>query len=297
MRVGHPGRGHRVAARLPGVGRGPVPGPAAARLRGHPRRHHRGVGARAAAPDVPRRRRVALQPTYADAAARRARRSPSRGCARRTAACSTRSRRCSARRRRRVAAACCSASSRPTVPVDARSRGPSSWPRARRQCVEPRGAATPPGAGGTRSCGAPYLRDGLARLGVVVETFETACTWDRVRRAARRGGRAARRRSAERASPALVTCRFTHVYPDGPAPYFTVYAAGRRGGEVEIWDALKRAASDAIAAHGGTITHHHASAATTGPGTTRQRPEPVRRGAASRQARAGPDGIPAPAGS
>jgi alkyldihydroxyacetonephosphate synthase len=26
-----------------------------------------------------------------------------------------------------------------------------------------------------------------------------------------------------------VTCRFTHVYPDGPAPYFTVIAPGRPG--------------------------------------------------------------------
>jgi len=25
----------------------------------------------------------------------------------------------------------------------------------------------------------PYLRDGLARMSVLVETFETACTWDR----------------------------------------------------------------------------------------------------------------------
>jgi hypothetical protein len=26
----------------------------------------------------------------------------------------------------------------------------------------------------------PYLRDGLARMGAVVETFETAATWDRI---------------------------------------------------------------------------------------------------------------------
>jgi alkyldihydroxyacetonephosphate synthase len=101
---------------------------------------------------------------------------------------------------------------------------------------------------------APYLRDGLARLGVVVETFETACTWsnfealhEAVVEAASGTGQAA-----------IVTCRFTHVYPDGPAPYFTVYAAGRRGGEVEIWDELKRRVSDGLTAHGGTITHHHA---------------------------------------
>jgi alkyldihydroxyacetonephosphate synthase len=97
---------------------------------------------------------------------------------------------------------------------------------------------------------APYLRDGLARLGVVVETFETACTWSNFD--------ALHAAVVEAAAPAVVTCRFTHVYPDGPAPYFTVYAEGRRGAEVEIWDELKGRISDALIAHGGTITHHHA---------------------------------------
>ncbi|HCT79439.1 MAG TPA: FAD-binding oxidoreductase [Micromonosporaceae bacterium] len=97
---------------------------------------------------------------------------------------------------------------------------------------------------------APYLRDGLARLGVVVETFETACTWSNFERL--------HIAVLEAVSPAFVTCRFTHVYPDGPAPYFTVYAAGRRGAEVEIWDELKAKASAALVANGGTITHHHA---------------------------------------
>ena len=50
----------------------------------------------------------------------------------------------------------------------------------------------------------------------------------------------------------------THVYPDGPAPYFTVLAPARRGDELAQWEAMKRAASDAIIAAGGTITHHHA---------------------------------------
>ncbi len=97
---------------------------------------------------------------------------------------------------------------------------------------------------------APYLRDGLARLGVVVETFETACTWSSFE--------ALHESIVEAAAPALVTCRFTHVYPDGPAPYFTVYAEGRRGSELEIWDDLKRRVSDALMARNGTITHHHA---------------------------------------
>jgi alkyldihydroxyacetonephosphate synthase len=122
---------------------------------------------------------------------------------------------------------------------------------------------------------APYLRDGLARLGVVVESFETACPWSRldelraavVADVAQAGVEAT-------GSPAVVTCRFTHVYADGPAPYFTVYAAGRRGAEVEIWDRLKLAAAEAIVRHGGTITHHHAVGRDHRPWYDRERPEP-----------------------
>ncbi len=115
---------------------------------------------------------------------------------------------------------------------------------------------------------APYRRDALARLGVVVETLETACTW---------AGFAALHAAVVTAVAelgGLVTCRFTHVYPDGPAPYFTVYAAGRRGAEVAIWAELKAAASDAIAAHGGTITHHHAVGRDHRPWYDRERPPP-----------------------
>jgi alkyldihydroxyacetonephosphate synthase len=58
--------------------------------------------------------------------------------------------------------------------------------------------------------------------------------------------------------PGVLSCRFTHVYPDGPAPYYTFLAPGRRGEEIAQWSAIKRAVSDAIVANGGTITHHHA---------------------------------------
>jgi alkyldihydroxyacetonephosphate synthase len=48
------------------------------------------------------------------------------------------------------------------------------------------------------------------------------------------------------------------VYPDGPAPYYSVYAPGPSGRELEQWDDIKLAASEAILALGGTITHHRA---------------------------------------
>ncbi|MFG2037253.1 FAD-binding oxidoreductase [Dactylosporangium sp. NPDC048998] len=103
---------------------------------------------------------------------------------------------------------------------------------------------------------APYTRDALIRLGLIVETVETACTWSRFEAL-----HAAVLAAAQAAAPtrvAVVTCRFTHVYPDGPAPYFTIITPGRRGAEVAIWDEIKAAVSDAIAENGGTITHHHA---------------------------------------
>ena len=62
---------------------------------------------------------------------------------------------------------------------------------------------------------APYLRDALIRLGVMVETFETACTWTAYEQL--RGAVT----EAVTAGGGVVSARFTHVYPDGPAPYFT----------------------------------------------------------------------------
>jgi len=69
-----------------------------------------------------------------------------------------------------------------------------------------------------------------------------------------------------------LTCRFTHVYPDGPAPYYTVIAPGRRGAELEQWAAIKQAASEAILRLGGTITHHHAVGRDHRPWYDRERP-------------------------
>jgi alkyldihydroxyacetonephosphate synthase len=58
--------------------------------------------------------------------------------------------------------------------------------------------------------------------------------------------------------PGRITCRLTHVYPDGAAAYFTVLAPVARGEEIEAWDSIKVRVSEALIAAGGTITHHHA---------------------------------------
>jgi alkyldihydroxyacetonephosphate synthase len=125
---------------------------------------------------------------------------------------------------------------------------------------------------------APYLRDTLVAVGVLSETFETAITWDRfpdfharVIETARSAVAAASGAPAEGEAAPKISCRFTHVYPDGPAPYFTVLAPARRGSEVEQWDEIKAAVSDAVIEAGGTITHHHAVGRDHRPWYDRQR--------------------------
>jgi alkyldihydroxyacetonephosphate synthase len=70
-----------------------------------------------------------------------------------------------------------------------------------------------------------------------------------------------------------VTVRFTHVYPDGPAPYFTWHAFGDKSRLAEQFHAIKVGASDAMVGAGGTITHHHALGRDHRPWYDQQRPE------------------------
>lgn len=128
---------------------------------------------------------------------------------------------------------------------------------------------------------APYLRDTFVACGVLSETFETAITWDRFEDFHATAIDAVRAKVAEVCdAPAegpgapRVSCRFTHVYPDGPAPYFTVMAPAARGGEVAQWDEIKAAAAEAVIEGGGTITHHHAVGRDHRPWYDRQRPAP-----------------------
>jgi alkyldihydroxyacetonephosphate synthase len=133
----------------------------------------------------------------------------------------------------------------------------------------------------------PYLRNAYPALGILAETFETAITWDAfpafhdaVLEAAADAARSA-------SGQALVTSRLAFAYPDGAAPYYTVLAPARRGEEPAQWEEIKRAASDAVLAAGGTITHHHAVGRDHRPWYDRQRPGPF--AAALRAAKAAVD--------
>ena len=81
---------------------------------------------------------------------------------------------------------------------------------------------------------------------------------DRPARGLPRRGRGPAHALAARGTPALVGCHVSHVYPTGACLYFTYLARAEAGAELEQWGAAKTAASDALVAAGGTITHHHA---------------------------------------
>jgi alkyldihydroxyacetonephosphate synthase len=120
---------------------------------------------------------------------------------------------------------------------------------------------------------APYQRNLTAGMGVVGDTFETSITWDRWPEFDA-NVRAAMTDALQRVcGGGTLSCRFTHVYTDGPAPYYSFSGMGRPGAESEMWWELKKAASDAVIANGGTITHHHAVGRDHMPWYRQQRPD------------------------
>ena len=134
----------------------------------------------------------------------------------------------------------------------------------------------------------PYFREVITPWGVLNDTFETSITWDRFpdfHRNVMAATRAAIREATGR--DGIVTCRFTHVYPDGPAPYFTLHCKADRARMIDQWTPIKQAASDAVIDNGGTITHHHAVGRDHQPWYARQRPALF--GSAYRAARAALD--------
>lgn len=105
----------------------------------------------------------------------------------------------------------------------------------------------------------PHFRPPVVSAGIIHDTFETATTWDQFA-AFHAAVVGATRTAVEEVTggPATVSTRFTHVYPDGPAPYYTFVGQGRHEVLAEQWLEIKKRASDALIKAGGTITHHHA---------------------------------------
>ena len=194
---------------------------------------------------------------------------------------------------RRARRCWCSASSPPTTRSTSRcdrarelgARATAARPgeidrQPRAEAERRRRRATPVGAWRHAFLFAPYLRDTLVACGVLSDTFETAITWDRFADFHAEVMETARRAVAERPTPGRgpgsprVSCRFTHVYPDGPAPYYTVLAPAGAAQRSSSGTRSRRRASEAVIDAGGTITHHHAVGRDHRPWYDRQRPEP-----------------------
>jgi len=129
-------------------------------------------------------------------------------------------------------------------------------------------------------------------LGLLADTFETAITWEKwpdfdahVRD---KVGDALRNTLGE---GARLSCRFTHVYPDGPAPYYSFSGVTAPGSEAEVWQRIKETATRAVVDAGGTCTHHHAVGRMHRPGYDRQAPEVFLNGLRALKRSVDPKGI------
>lgn len=123
----------------------------------------------------------------------------------------------------------------------------------------------------------PALQAALVSVGVLVDTFETAITWERFAELHLDVVASVRAALVETCGAGLVTCRITHAYPDGPAPYYTFLAPAGHSGLARRWHEVKAAANEALARHGATITHHHGVGRLHQAGWRRERPEPFGR--------------------
>jgi alkyldihydroxyacetonephosphate synthase len=103
----------------------------------------------------------------------------------------------------------------------------------------------------------PALRDTLLGAGVLAETLETAATWANLSALKAAVTDALRETLTAEGTKPIVLCHISHVYPAGASLYFTVVAALTTD-PVAQWARAKDAASRAIGAAGGTISHHHA---------------------------------------
>jgi len=142
----------------------------------------------------------------------------------------------------------------------------------------------------------PYYRDLMVALGVITDTFETAITWDRFEKlyeGVREKTAAAIREIC--GHDATVSCRFTHIYPDGPAPYFSYSALGTATGNLSDslarWRELKKATNEIVVGLGGTVTHHHAVGRDHRSGYEQQSPPLFRRALAAAKMSLDPAGI------
>ncbi len=119
----------------------------------------------------------------------------------------------------------------------------------------------------------PYAFSTMAAMGAIFDTTESSIPWSQFPAFHAGVMRDVQKALDEVCGGGVLSCRFTHVYPDGPAPYFTFTGMGKKGSELEQWHEIKTAASEAVVRYGGTVTHHHSVGRTHRPQYEKQRPE------------------------
>jgi alkyldihydroxyacetonephosphate synthase len=107
----------------------------------------------------------------------------------------------------------------------------------------------------------PYLRDPLMDKGVGVDTLETATIWSNIPRLYMTVRKAlldaCTEHSGVKGGRGIVMAHISHSYPTGASLYFTFIFPRHLSNDIAQWTAIKRAATNAIAKHGGTLSHHH----------------------------------------
>uniref|UniRef100_A0A0N5C879 Alkylglycerone-phosphate synthase n=1 Tax=Strongyloides papillosus TaxID=174720 RepID=A0A0N5C879_STREA len=105
-----------------------------------------------------------------------------------------------------------------------------------------------------------YLRDLAMDYGVIGESFETSCPWDKVEDLCRNVKLVIQHKAKECGikTQVLASCRVTQVYDSGVCIYF-YFAFNYKGlkNPLEIYDTIEAASRDEILACGGSISHHH----------------------------------------
>ena len=130
------------------------------------------------------------------------------------------------------------------------------------------------GAWRNRFIRAPHYGEHAVARGILSSTFETSMTWERMRDFHQKITTVARdtiKRVTGR--DGTITCRFTHVYPDGPCLYFTFGGILDKRKQLEQFMEVLSTCTAATVEHGGTTTHHHAVGRFHRPFYDKQRPE------------------------
>lgn len=105
----------------------------------------------------------------------------------------------------------------------------------------------------------PYLRNALWQAGYAIDTLETATIWNNVPEMVTAIEAALCDGLAEQGERVHVFTHLSHLYRHGASVYITyVYRLAASPEEsLARWQRLKSAASEAVVAHGGTISHQH----------------------------------------